>query len=307
MPNRLPWLVVAMLVLASIACSLTSRENASPRATVTPAPTAIAALPTATPGGAAPPQAPLATTIPASTVAPACSVRTDWPTVTVQSGDTVFGIALQVGATAQDLVTGNCLSNANAIEAGQALRVPRLPPPPTLPTPQYLCPTQWFFMFVDGESDPIGTCPGPVIQVSAVGQDFEGGRAYWYAAPPGASDPRGTVWIIYNSGDWVTYPDAWQSGEMESDPGITPPSGRYQPVQRIGKVWRENPDVRQRLGWAYTPQQPFTGRMQEPTGDDAAWTGRSHYWYIDHGAWGIVLRLYSVDMGPNLWEVAGRY
>lgn len=178
---------------------------------------------------------------------------------------------------------------------------------PTLPTPLHLCPVQWFFMFVKGESDPLGTCPGAVIQVSAAGQDFEGGRAYWYAAPPGASDPRGTVWIIYNSGEWLTYPDTWQPGEMESDPGIAPPGGRYQPVQRTGKVWRENADVRQRLGWVYTPPQPFNGRMQEPTGDSAAWAGHSHYWYLDHGAWGIVLRVYAVDMGPNLWEVAGRY
>lgn len=307
MPNRLPWLVIAVLVLAGSACSLASRDAPPPPATATPAPAAIAALPTSTSGSAAPGAAPLATAAPASTSAPACAARMDWPTLVVHSGDTLFGIALQIGVTVQDLVTGNCLSSADAIEAGQALRVPHLPLPPTLPTPLHLCPVQWFFMFVEGESDPLGTCPGAVIQVSAAGQDFEGGRAYWYAAPPGASDPRGTVWIIYNSGEWLTYPDTWQPGEMESDPGITPPGGRYQPVQRIGKVWRENADVRQRLGWAYTPPQPFTGRMQEPTGDSAAWAGHSHYGYLDHGAWGIVLRVYSVDMGPNLWEVAGRY
>ena len=65
--------------------------------------------------------------------------------------------------------------------------------------------------------------------------------------------------------------------------------------------------MRNQLGWAYEPEQAFTGRSQEPSGDDATWAGRIRYWYLDHGKWGIALRLYSVDMGPNTWEVAGRY
>jgi LysM repeat protein len=310
MPKRPLWLVAVVLIAASLACSLSSGGDEEPKPidTATPAPTAISALPTPTPANtAAPTQAPAATAAPIQTSAPNCTVRSDWPTLVVNNGDTLSGIALATGSTVQALVTANCLNNANAIEAGQRLHVPALPPPIPVPTPAQLCGNKWFFTFAQGKWDLLGTCPDPVIQVDAVGQDFEGGRAYWYAALPGSSDPRGTVWVIYNDGYWVTYPDTWQTGEMESDPGITPPTGRYQPVQRIGKVWRDNADVRAKLGWAYSPQQAFTGRMQWPSGSDAVWAGQTRYWYIDHGAWGLVLRVYSVDMGPNVWEVAGEY
>jgi len=64
-------------------------------------------------------------------------------------------------------------------------------------------------------------------------------------------------------------------------------------------VWLEVPGVRATLGWAFEPEATFTGRLQTVPG--------MSYFYVDHGKWGVVLRLYPVDMGPNRWEVAGRY
>jgi hypothetical protein len=61
------------------------------------------------------------------------------------------------------------------------------------------------------------------------------------------------------------------------------------------------------LGWAYEPEAAFNGRFQEPTGYAGIWYNRNPYFYLDHGKWGLVLRLYSVNSGPNTWEVAGRY
>jgi len=125
---------------------------------------------------------------------------------------------------------------------------------------------------------------------------------------PPTADQRGIVYVIYNDGEWLTYPDVWDPSQPSNAPSLVVPNGRYQPVDSIGKVWRENADVRNRLGWAYGPQSKFTGRMQlylvqsgMPSGD------YSHFFFIDHGKWGVALLLNSVDMGPNKWEVAGTY
>ncbi len=305
------WIVMIALIAAGLACNLGGSDNDN-TTLPTLAPPTDAVIPTSTPAQSPAPTltpTPFLSATPQPTSAPACTPRTAWPTLTVSPGDTLFGIALRVGSTVDELVAANCLGNANTITVGQRLYVPNVPPPPPVATatPQPSCAFSWFFALEPGTRDPLGTCPEPVVSVSAAGQDFEGGRALWYAAPPGSTDPRGTIYIIYNNGYWETYPDVWESGMPESDPSLVPPPGRYQPIRGIGQVWRDHASVRNQLGWAYEPEQAFTGRSQEPSGDDATWAGRIRYWYLDHGKWGIALRLYSVDMGPNTWEVAGRY
>ncbi len=57
----------------------------------------------------------------------ACQPRLDWSVYTVQPGDTLTSIAERSGTTIEDLVAGNCLDDANLIDRGQELRVPRLP------------------------------------------------------------------------------------------------------------------------------------------------------------------------------------
>ncbi len=68
-----------------------------------------------------------------STVISTCTVRTDWPLYIVVTGDTLGSIAQRTGSTTNALATANCLSNPNNIQAGQQLRVPVVPIPPTVP------------------------------------------------------------------------------------------------------------------------------------------------------------------------------
>jgi len=184
--------------------------------------------------------------------------------------------------------------------------VPTLVPTLVQPT-QYTntCASSWFFKF-DTQHRSLGNyCPSPVKWLAAVGEDFEGGRVYRYAPDPDyPQDPRGTIFIIYNDGEWITIPDTWDASQPSSDPNITAPANRYQPVDAIGKVWREVPDVRERLGWAYEPQTSFQGMYQFYAPNSG---GDSHYSFIYHGKWNLVLLLNSVDMGPNKWEVVGTY
>lgn len=64
-------------------------------------------------------------------VTPPCVGRTDWPAYTVVAGDTLSALARRTGSTVTALSQANCLSNANLLEVGQSLRVPRQPGPDT--------------------------------------------------------------------------------------------------------------------------------------------------------------------------------
>src|SRR5258707_2231051 len=85
-------------------------------------------------------------------------------------------------------------------------------------------------------------------------EDFEHGFMFW-------SSSIKVIWVLNtsatdpNSGTWQTYPDAFNEGQPEIDPNLTPPSPTlYQPRRGFGKLWRETAGLRDSLGWATTPQ-----------------------------------------------------
>jgi LysM repeat protein len=300
-------LVLMVLVLATLACNLTEDDEEptpapqrQPVLVVTPTSQAVFAtettvlFPTPTPS-------PFAGTTP-------CIPNNTWPIYRVQPGDTLSGIAQRSGTTVDVLAGANCLSNVDIISVGQALRVPVNPgPPPATDIPSPSCQYQWFFTFNQGAGDLTDACPGPVQPTQGFGQDFEGGRVL-RSTRFGLGDVGPTIWIVYNDGTWETYPDTWDTTQAASDPAISPPAGRYQPTEAIGKVWRENEGVRAKLGWALEPAPvPFPFRFQQPQITWPDWPDGNVYWYIDHGKWGLVLRMFSIDLAPNRWEVVGSY
>lgn len=81
---------------------------------------------------------PVTLDLPPTLTSTPCAPRADWTeTYTIQAGDTLFSIAQQYGLSLAQLQTGNCVTDANAIFAGQTLRVPIVPPTstPILETP----------------------------------------------------------------------------------------------------------------------------------------------------------------------------
>ena len=60
-----------------------------------------------------------------------CFVRSDWPVYIVRRGDTLLRLAQSTGTSVAQLALANCITNADLVFAGQQLRVPRLPVPPT--------------------------------------------------------------------------------------------------------------------------------------------------------------------------------
>lgn len=298
---------VLPLILSILACSLTSNEEQEP---VTPTPTAqLIGQPnlttvTATMGSTVTPR-PTTTSAPTVQPTPSCSLRTDWATITVQVGDTLFSIAQRSGTNVNALVQANCLANANAIQVGQTLYVPVVIPPtlgsgstPILATSTSLtaCSNLWFFTFNTTITE--SRCPDLLIATKAAAQDFEGGRVFWYDRGGKYSVPQ--IYVAFNNGGWSVYGDEWNPSLPFDDPSIIPPTGRFQPVAGIGYLWRTQPGLRDRLGWAYENEQAFTGRRQEPlyplgnTQTDL---------YLDYGKQGLVLRL---SQGFT-WVTAGRY
>jgi hypothetical protein len=139
---------------------------------------------------------------------------------------------------------------------------------------QILCPYDYFFTPAPINSYGTTSCPfRPAASSWAAEQVFEGGRLIWLQGIPaestGSGRPQGpTIYVLYSSteqgdGGWYEkYDDTWVSGEPESDPSISPPEGLFQPVRGFGKLWRDHPEVRERLGWALAPEQGFESAFQ---------------------------------------------
>jgi hypothetical protein len=116
------------------------------------------------------------------------------------------------------------------------------------------CPYTFFF----GETD---ACPqNPATTVSAAYQRFEGGTMIW------RSD-TGEVIVLFEDGGFQTgqevhYPPENYSGQPDPLPSEMPPLDRVIPSSGFGKVWANFPGVRDRLGWALAPEQPYTAQAQ---------------------------------------------
>ncbi|MCY3945748.1 MAG: hypothetical protein OXF44_05635 [Anaerolineaceae bacterium] len=112
---------------------------------------------------------------------------------------------------------------------------------------------------------PFFTQPTPTVrQIQVAEQIFERGRMFWL-------QPTGQIWVLVvtgeGSGDWFVYEDVFQEGDLESDPDIVPPDDSLlQPIRGFGRLWRDNSDVRELLGWATTDEFGFvTSYEYHPT------------------------------------------
>ena len=108
---------------------------------------------------------------------------------------------------------------------------------------------------------PLG-CPtlAPGVDVPAATQQMERGLMVWYgraAGPPMLTlDPR--IFAVISPGvgyTFQTYDDTWVAGRDPDTPGGTPPQpDLFPPWRGFGKVWSEDADLRQRIGWAREDQ-----------------------------------------------------
>ncbi len=94
-----------------------------------------------------------------------------------------------------------------------------------------------------------GDCPITQQSVTAAYQSFEGGHMVWNGSTR-------EIFVLYADGTYQTAQDTWTEGEVFDD-GRTPPEGRFAPARGFGKVWFNDANIRQRLGWATAQEQSY--------------------------------------------------
>lgn len=103
----------------------------------------------------------------------------------------------------------------------------------------------------------------------AAQQRFENGLMFW----------RGDTHTIYvfvgaqndSYGVWHQFADTWQDTDPTPQP-TKAPAGLLEPVRGFGKVWRNNPEIRQQLGWAIEQEWNITAAWQTYERGYALWT-----------------------------------
>lgn len=116
------------------------------------------------------------------------------------------------------------------------------------------CPDVWFF------SPAPDICPAaPALYSVGSEQHFEHGVMIWVQV-------QDMIYVLYEDDQyttkWEVYVDEWDEGEPIDDPSIIPPPGYYQPLRGFGLVWRDQPLVRERLGWAVDEEGNYDTAVQ---------------------------------------------
>ncbi|MFQ5496158.1 MAG: WD40/YVTN/BNR-like repeat-containing protein [Phycisphaerae bacterium] len=164
-----------------------------------------------------------------------------------------------------DLWVGDAQGNVRPLDPAQlAWEIAREPTPTPEPTPSeppagFYRPTGAFAEM--WATDPevrraLGWAAEPEPrQISAAFQPFEGGVMIW------RGDTR-TIYVLYDDGSWDGFEDTWTPEEPDLDPNIQPLAGLEQPARGFGKVWREQPGVRDRLGWGLRSEEAYASPLQ---------------------------------------------
>lgn len=116
------------------------------------------------------------------------------------------------------------------------------------------CPFPWFF------APAPDICAQNAALISpAAEQQFEHGWMIWV-------EEEDFIYVLYDDDlfypKWQIYLDEWDPGEPISDTTIIPPPGLFQPLRGFGQVWREQLNVRDRLGWAVVTESGYETAVQ---------------------------------------------
>jgi hypothetical protein len=237
--------------VATVAVVPSPVPSPPPTATAAPAPPTVEpAAPTAAPAPAvatAPPVAPAVAPTATPTSRPVAAVA---PTATPRPPATATP---RPAASPSPTPAKSPPATATAISP-TATATPTRPASPTAPVPTVVG------SFARVYEDPaVRSRLGLALQnertTEALTQPFERGAMEWVA------DGR-QIYVFYaETHTWARFADTWNPDEV-SIPGDPPPAGLFLPSRSFGKLWRENPTVRERLGWATALEQSFTGRFQ---------------------------------------------
>jgi len=135
---------------------------------------------------------------------------------------------------------------------------PRATPtrPPATSCPQPVAPALAGWLAATPQPNLDLGCPrSPGVQTAGAWEPFERGQMLW------RKDVL-RVMVLEDNGRWAVYEDNWHEGDAAWDASLNAPAELFQPVRGFGLVWREQPGVRDALGWATQPEVSFDASVQ---------------------------------------------
>ncbi|MCC6614704.1 MAG: hypothetical protein IT320_14590 [Anaerolineae bacterium] len=146
--------------------------------------------------------------------------------------------------------------------------------------------------------------PTPTVgQIQVAEQLFQRGRMFWV-------QPTQQIWVLQVTGEgrgtWTIYPDTFEDGvDPDLDPALVAPEGMIQPERGFGKLWRNNPDVMDALGWATTPEFGYVSDYEYHPGGSVNAQGE----YVPAPGYHILYSLYREQFRFNeadgSWQLGG--
>lgn len=142
------------------------------------------------------------------------------------------------------------------------------------------CEYEWNPIFVENPNH-LDACAVYDTHTRAFQQNFEGGMIVWLQND---DDELPNAILVT---DWI---GTFHHEEVDTfirgidpikDVTITPPDGMYQPEYSVGKVWRDNRDIREKLGWATDFGQFYSAHQQGVLND--RYHGLDYISLIDDG------------------------
>lgn len=163
---------------------------------------------------------------------------------------------------------------------------------------EFPCPDPLFFSS-DRDSTCCGFyanhgCPEAAIASSAAEQHFEHGTMIWIKE-------YDRIYVLYEdvpvTSDQASasFANEWDESQPDHAPSLVPPDDLYQPARGFGLIWRQYPEVRERLGWAVDQEATFVTTVQWVPSAGRHWS--LYIRALDGDIW----RLFSTGFGQS-WE-----
>ena len=144
--------------------------------------------------------------------------------------------------------------------------------------------------------------PTPIVgQILIAEQDFQNGKMFWL-------QPIDQIWIATTNSEgeqiWINRDDSFEEGMQEDDPSLTPPAqGLLQPIRGFGRLWRDDPDLQDMLGWATGDEFGYTTNYEYHWGgtvdDNNVYQAGPGYHLVET----LNRNVYRFDEETRTWEI----
>jgi hypothetical protein len=91
--------------------------------------------------------------------------------------------------------------------------------------------------------------------------------------------PQPVIYVLYANMTFRRFDDFFDPAIDPVSGGEAPPPGLVEPGYGFDKIWREQPRVREQLGWATSPESPGTGQFQMFLDGSMIWISQTDQTY----------------------------